>query len=654
MTISSGETFAVTKNSSGCRVVKLPEFNAAEQNKKKPSAYAAKAKSGAKITWFLGGAPWGRIVDGEVEDYGKSITPSGGEEAAAAPAVKKKPAAAMAADEEPDAEPPEPPPPKKAKTVAEDPAEDVSGPDVLSLAPLFAGKGHGAAWQKILAPVIEGLPNAAAFIGPARDKRMVPVRELTFQALKPTPPSGWRVISFGQSPFPRIESATGIAHFDNALSSWEDKRFASVTTMRCIIKAAAMNRFGSPKGITTAEMRELLKSNECVGPAEWFQAMLAQGVLFMNAACTLLPPEDKATRAGSVVEEHRRFWQPVVEAVIDAILSECSKQGRGIVFAWWGAECLKTKSALSKQCLSRYPDVKVEHIDHKNPAAMGDAFCDPPNVFKQINDALCKLKLGSIDWLPSSGWQGRLANDLQPASGSGLAAQMGDFITETQELHKMYLERLKDGLDSRDEDLPDITGVMASKLVSLAVACKTLALEAPAKASVTQAGKMKKGELSKEEAAAIHMYTTNHLYKKLNEALRSPDRSSIEQFFLYLRLLLTALRKLPATSKPLYRGVALDLRAQYKAGSKVTWWAVSSCTQSLAVANSFSAGASKSTLFVVEAKTGVGIKEFSEYKGEEEFVLAPGTQFKVDRVLQKSSKLTEVHLQELSEPCRVR
>ena len=35
-----------------------------------------------------------------------------------------------------------------------------------------------------LRQVIETLPTAPQFIGPGRDKRIVPVRELTFQALK--------------------------------------------------------------------------------------------------------------------------------------------------------------------------------------------------------------------------------------------------------------------------------------------------------------------------------------------------------------------------------------------------------------------------------------------------------------------------------------
>jgi hypothetical protein len=35
-----------------------------------------------------------------------------------------------------------------------------------------------------MAQVMEDLSAAPSFIGPARDKRIVPVRELTFQALK--------------------------------------------------------------------------------------------------------------------------------------------------------------------------------------------------------------------------------------------------------------------------------------------------------------------------------------------------------------------------------------------------------------------------------------------------------------------------------------
>eukprot|EP00927_Polykrikos_kofoidii_P041121 TRINITY_DN35039_c0_g2_i1.p1 TRINITY_DN35039_c0_g2~~TRINITY_DN35039_c0_g2_i1.p1 ORF type:complete len:710 (+),score=116.68 TRINITY_DN35039_c0_g2_i1:76-2130(+) len=663
VTLASGKTLPVFKNKSKCKAVKTPlGITAMEQNMSKTSEWAKKAKAGCKITWFLGKSPWGRVVDGKVESAGGaiggcgaaspkktaqtgkglagSVTVSGGTNDLLA---KKRPAAALEAGEAP--------PAKLPKVHGHPVPAAPSAEDVHGLSAIFSGQGCGNEWEKILRPVIESLPNASQYIGPSRDKRIVPVRELTFQALKPNPPSGWKVVSLGQSPYPRIESATGIAHFDNCLSSWEDKAFSRIMTMRCMIKAAAMHKFGVSKDISTQELRNLLKTKGCVQPAEWFQAMLTQGVLFMNAACTLLPPEGPGIRASSVVEEHLKFWRPVIEAVVCAILDDCRRTGRGVVFAWWGAECLKTKKVLQK-CFSSYGDVKVQHLEHKNPAAMGDAFCDEPNVFQSINAALTKFGFDAIDWLPDVGWKASILGMKPSKAAKMLADKMGDFITETQDLHKMYLERLRDGLDDRSDDLPDITGIMKVKLLSLKDACKPLELEVPASASVSKAVSMPRGKLTTEEAGALHFYTTNHLYKKLNGALRCPDRKQVHAFFAYLRLLLSALRKMPVSTHMLYRGVALDLSSQYQVGSEVTWWAVSSCTPDLKVANSFSGG-SKQTLFIIQPRTSVGIRDFSEFKSEEEFVLAPGTQFRVEKT-EKKKNLTEIYLHELDRPCRVR
>lgn len=691
--LASGATLPVTKASSRCRCVQAEGIDAREQNTGKPSKWADMAKAGSKITWFLGGSPqqWGRIVDGAVDQLGKQILGGGAEakakaaaKAAAAPPAKAKAdalsepppqgaakaklaaKATAKASKEPvapeakrAANAPQPadgqPPAKRAKCALAAPAASpppgtaavASAEDPLGLAALFCGKGYGAVWEPILRPVIDKLPNAAGFIGPGRPKQIVPIRELTLQALKPNPPSGWRVISLGQSPYPRVESATGIAHFDNSISSWDDGRFGAVVSMRNIIKAAAMHKYGIPKATPSAEFRKLLRDRAVVNPAEWFQAMLTQGVLFMNAACTLLPPEDKSVRAGSVVEEHRKFWAPVIEAILGAILAECRLHGKGLVFAWWGGESLKLKKEFAKTIFAAYRDVRMEHVEHKNPAAMQDAFLDEPNIFGAINDKLKALQLGlPIDWLPSDGWQHHLCTDAR-------ASAMGEFITETKELHRMYLERLRDGLDSGNEELADITGVESSPLVPLAEALRALKLADAARQSTTKAQAMNRGALGIEEAAAVHMYTTNHLYRQLNAALRSAQRCSIQQYFLYLRILLAALSKLPSADKELYRGVPLDLSSQYAVGSEVTWWAVSSCTPDLKVACSFGASQKACTLFRIKAQRSVGIRELSQYKGEEEFILAPGTQLRVDKV-QRAGGRVEIFLRELDRPRRVR
>merc|ERR1719174_771173 len=170
---------------------------------------------------------------------------------------------------------------------------------------------------------------------------------------------------------------------------------------------------------------------------------------------------------------------------------------------------------------------------------MGDAFCKEPNVFGQINKALSKLGLDPIDWLPTTGWKADLP--VAASEGTSIADDMGSFITETQDLHKMYMERLRDGLDISGDELPDITGISELALVSLKTACTQLKLERPAEASTTKAKDMKRGTLTEDEAGAIHLYTTNFLYKMLNDALRSVDRKKVERYFSYLRLLITAL-----------------------------------------------------------------------------------------------------------------
>ncbi|MFD6548667.1 ADP-ribosyltransferase domain-containing protein [Streptomyces sp. NPDC058398] len=525
--------------------------------------------------------------------------------------------------------------------------------DPLALTELFDGGGES--WLPLLKPVIEAQPDAARFIGKGRSHEVVPVRELTFQALKPNPPHKWKVVVFGQNPYPRQESATGIAMFDNTFSDWKDSQFGRVVSIRCLIKAAAMWKYGIAKKTPIADVRTLLKDRDTVQPPEWFQAMLTQGVLLLNASLT-------ASGDGAMgADQHTAFWRPVAERIVEEILKakqDAAEEDRGVVFAWWGAHARSLKRVVLR-LQQKYPDVEVRHLDHANPAAQGDIFCEGDH-FAQVNDALTSLGADGIDWLPSRGW-----NETAVGAGGadgGVAARMGAFIESTMNLHQLYLERLT---SVKDEGLvlPAITGVFDTPLLGFqdAVAPVSGALSGLAghiqrsrDFGKRRADQVADGGPSADAIAALHLYTCESaFYREINSVLRSPDRTRVTPYLPYLRLLFSAVSKLPAYTQPLWRGVSLDLRTQYPVGRTVTWWGVSSCTSELKVARAFLGSRGKRTLFEVTPARAVGIKRFSAFTGEEEYILTPGTQLKVTEVQSESRGLCTVRLSEVTDAAPV-
>ncbi|MFI6148730.1 macro domain-containing protein [Streptomyces sp. NPDC051109] len=529
-------------------------------------------------------------------------------------------------------------------TTNESPFPVTDANDPLALTELFDGGGEP--WLPLLKPVIEAQPDAARFIGKGRSPEVVPVRELTFQALKPNPPHKWKVVAFGQNPYPRPESATGIAMFDNAFNDWKDSQFGRVISIRCIIKAAAMWKYGIAKKTPIAEIRALLKERDTVQPPEWFQAMLTQGVLLLNASLT-------ASGDGAMgTDRHTAFWRPVAERIIEEILKakqDADEEDRGIVFAWWGAHARNLKAVVLR-LQEKYPDVEVRHIDHVNPAAQGDVFCEGDH-FALVNEALASLGADVIDWLPSKGWNAGAA----AGADGGVAARMGAFIESTMNLHQLYLERLT-GVKDEGLVLPAITGVFDTPLMdfqdAVAPVAKTLSGLAGHIDRSHDFGKRRadetSGSLSADAIAALYLYTCESaFYREINTVLRSPDRARVTPYLPYLRLLFSAVSGLPAHTQPLWRGVSLDLRAQYPVGRTVTWWGVSSCTSELNVARSFLGSRGKRTLFEVTPAHAVGIRSFSAFTGEEEYILTPGTQLKVTDVKSERGGLCTVKLTEV-------
>merc|ERR1712176_1343819 len=113
----------------------------------------------------------------------------------------------------------------------------------------------------------------------------------------------------------------------------------------------------------------------------------------------------------------------------------------------------------------------------------------------------------------------------------------------------------------------------------------------------------------------------------LNAVLRDHTHpENLNAFKPYLKLLLTALNKLPLVRAKVYRGMRADLHETYNQlpGQVLRWWAFSSTTTIASLAELFTGEKGERTLFTIDA-IGVDIAAFSAFPTEKEVLMLPGT-----------------------------
>jgi hypothetical protein len=162
--------------------------------------------------------------------------------------------------------------------------------------------------------------------------------------------------------------------------------------------------------------------------------------------------------------------------------------------------------------------------------------------------------------------------------------------------------------------------------------------------------------LTIDESAAIRLYTIEwdkphrSLYSMLNYHLKNTDREKLVPYFPYIKLLLTALVKLPCVPPlTVWRGVTKNLSAEFPPGTGVTWWAFSSCTTEMTVLenNMYLGNQGDRTLFSVEVMNGRTIKAHSHFVTEDEILLFSGTHMIVQSQLSPAPELVIVHLKQV-------
>ena len=161
--------------------------------------------------------------------------------------------------------------------------------------------------------------------------------------------------------------------------------------------------------------------------------------------------------------------------------------------------------------------------------------------------------------------------------------------------------------------------------------------------------------LTIDESAAIMLYTLEWVPKQksfyfvLNNALRAENRQRLKPWFRYLKLVLTALAKLPSARRCVYRGVKADLHQLYPKGKICVWWGFSSCTTTLEVLQSedFLGKKGNRTMFTIECDTGKDIRNHSIFPTEEEVLLPAARQFRVVSSFDSGNNLHIIQLKEI-------
>ena len=153
--------------------------------------------------------------------------------------------------------------------------------------------------------------------------------------------------------------------------------------------------------------------------------------------------------------------------------------------------------------------------------------------------------------------------------------------TKTVDESKVML-RMCDLTSEPKRMLPPIKGYEKEPLVSLEQAIQPLiSLVANLEEMVwivKQNCEHPKDHLSSDESASIMLYTLestpreSSFYFILNNTLRSQNRNDLLPWFLYLRLFIFALSKLPSTKqRTIYRGIKMGVSDEFPEEKKFIW-----------------------------------------------------------------------------------
>lgn len=222
-----------------------------------------------------------------------------------------------------------------------------------------------------------------------------------------------------------------------------------------------------------------------------------------------------------------------------------------------------------------------------------------------------------------------------------------------------HRKRLTDVVDEPRRMLPPIQGYEQLPLVSIEEAVQPLVNDIPKIEQYASDAKKRctsppADGLTIDESASIRLYTMESepheksLYFCMNKALRDANRIPLRKYLSYLKLLITALYKIPSNYRRLFRGVKLSLLAEHPQGEITIWWAFSSCAGSVEVLENpnLVGQTGDRTLFEIDCYSAKDIRNHSYFSNENELLLIAATQFTIVSSLDMGNGLRIVKLKE--------
>lgn len=177
------------------------------------------------------------------------------------------------------------------------------------------------------------------------DAIVMPEASRIFAMLERLRPDQVNVVILGEDPYPRPESAVGIAFYDGAYTDWSQS--SRNNSLKHILKALLIHQGRANHQTSIAKCRQMAP----IQPPDLFEHWIAQGVCLLNTALTYTSKLDKSA--------HFRFWKPYM----DALLCNLNATAKPL-YIGWGKKAqawIDRIPDLDEQCVIRQGHPAYQH-----------------------------------------------------------------------------------------------------------------------------------------------------------------------------------------------------------------------------------------------------------------------------------------------------